>query len=723
MNPNAKEWKPSWMTQSSNTANANANAGNAATGAAATTATGASAGGVNPSYNYPQQFQQGYNPMAANANSAGAGQMGSQSKAGQQSAGSSQSSNKQQQSKTANVGGNRPAGQGKVVELGASKTVELGSSKVVELGAPKVVELGASKVVELGSSKPKAAEPKEDTKAAATASTTTTEQEKKKSTKTEQDNKVEAVKEKVEKISLKDDKATSTATTPAAPSKSTTPPPPTATTTSASALSASSSASSSATDADGEDGSSATANVVLTDGDQREHLNIVCIGHVDAGKSTLSGSFLFEMGIVDKRTIEKFQREAKEQNRESWFLAYIMDTNEDERARGKTVEVGKAHFETEKKRYTLLDAPGHKSYVPAMISGASQADVGILVISARKGEFEAGFEKMGQTREHAMLAYTLGLRKLLVVVNKMDDPTVNWDQARYDEIVKKLLPFLRQCGFKVKKDVYFIPIAALSGMNIKNRLDKSKVTVDWPYQCNNGMSVIETLDSIEISHRDPTAPLRVPILYSYFDRGLNVLGKVEYGLLKIGDKVHVNPTRQVCEITSILVSDTVAIRVARPGENVQLLLKGLNEGDCQKGYVLANEPIGTSVFIATLRILDLLEHRPIFSAGYHAVLHVHTAVEECVVEKLLYGHDPETKKPIKKVKYFAKSEEYVTVRIRVAQKICVEPHKQNEVLGRFTLRDEGKTIAIGKVIKLEDDEPGSTVKSAAATATAASASE
>ncbi len=686
MNPNAKEWKPSWMTQPSNNNNAATSAatgaGNAATGATG----GASAGGVNPSYNYPQQFQQGSNPMAANTTTAGSDQVGSQSKAGQQSAASSQSSNKQQQ-KAGNVGGNRPAGQGKVIELG--------SSKVVELGASKVVELGASKVVELGSSKPKAAGSKEESKAVEPKKKSPTE---KLSAKTEQDDKVEAIKEKVEKISLKDggDKT---------------------------ALSASSSSSSSSSEkadaADGEDGS-ATSNVVLTDGDQREHLNIVCIGHVDAGKSTLSGSFLFEMGIVDKRTIEKFQREAKELNRESWFLAYIMDTNEDERARGKTVEVGKAHFETEKKRYTLLDAPGHKSYVPAMISGASQADVGILVISARKGEFEAGFEKMGQTREHAMLAYTLGLRKLLVVVNKMDDPTVDWDQGRYDEIVKKLLPFLRGCGFKVKKDVYFIPIAALSGMNIKNRLDRSKVKVDWPYQCNNGMSVIETLDSIEISHRDPTAPLRVPILYSYFDRGLNVLGKVEYGLLKIGDKVHVNPTKQVCEITSILVSDTVAIRVARPGENVQLLLKGLNEGDCQKGFVLANEPLGTTVFIATLRILDLLEHRPIFSAGYHAVLHVHTAVEECVVEKLLYGHDPETKKPIKKVKYFAKSEEYVTVRIRVAQKVCVETHKQNEVLGRFTLRDEGKTIAIGKIIKLEDDEAGSTVKSAA---TAASASE
>mgnify|MGYP001216941830 CR=1 FL=1 len=136
----------------------------------------------------------------------------------------------------------------------------------------------------------------------------------------------------------------------------------------------------------------------------REHLNLVFIGHVDAGKSTLSGSILYVMDQVDKRTIERYEKEAKDRNRESWFLAFIMDTSEEERAKGKTVEVGRAHFETDVHRYTILDAPGHKNYVPNMISGAAQADVGVLVISARRGEFETGFEKGGQTREHALLA-------------------------------------------------------------------------------------------------------------------------------------------------------------------------------------------------------------------------------------------------------------------------------------------------------------------------------
>ena len=153
---------------------------------------------------------------------------------------------------------------------------------------------------------------------------------------------------------------------------------------------------------------------------------------------------------VDERTMAKYEKEAKEKNRESWYLAYIMDTNEEERAKGKTVEVGRAHFSTAKKRYTLLDAPGHKNYVPNMIGGASQADVGVLVISARKGEFEAGFDRGGQTREHAMLAKTLGLQKLVVLINKMDEKEVSWRKERYDQIEGALAPFLKKCGFNMK---------------------------------------------------------------------------------------------------------------------------------------------------------------------------------------------------------------------------------------------------------------------------------
>jgi len=157
---------------------------------------------------------------------------------------------------------------------------------------------------------------------------------------------------------------------------------------------------------------------------QLDFVNIVFIGHVDAGKSTMSGQILKLTGMVDQRTLEKYERESKEKNRESWALSWCIDTNDEERDKGKTVEYGKAFFETEKKHFTILDAPGHKSFVPSMIEGASQADFAILIISARKGEFETGFEKGGQTREHAMLVKTQGIKRLIVAINKMDDPTV-----------------------------------------------------------------------------------------------------------------------------------------------------------------------------------------------------------------------------------------------------------------------------------------------------------
>lgn len=191
----------------------------------------------------------------------------------------------------------------------------------------------------------------------------------------------------------------------------------------------------------------------------------------------MGGNLLFLSGMVDKRTMEKYEREAKEAGRESWYLSWALDSTPQERAKGKTVEVGRAYFETTFRRYTILDAPGHKTYVPSMISGAAQADVAILVISARKGEFETGFEKGGQTREHIMLVKTAGIGKVIIVINKMDEPTVEWAKSRYDEIKEKISPFIRAAGFNLKTDVVFIPVSAYTGANLKDRV--GKIVCPW----------------------------------------------------------------------------------------------------------------------------------------------------------------------------------------------------------------------------------------------------
>lgn len=242
----------------------------------------------------------------------------------------------------------------------------------------------------------------------------------------------------------------------------------------------------------------------------KEHVNLVFIGHVDAGKSTMGGHLLYLTGMVDKRTMEKYEREAKEAGRESWYLSWALDLNAEERMKGKTVEYGRGYFETETRKYTILDAPGcsvfnvgHKNYVPSMIGGASQADVGVLVISARKGEFETGFERGGQTREHAMLAKTAGVKRLVVVVNKMDDPTVEWSKERYDECTGKILPFLKQVGYNPKSDLDMLPISGFTGANMKDRLDPS--VCEW----YSGPSLLELLDGIELKDRKYDGSLMV----------------------------------------------------------------------------------------------------------------------------------------------------------------------------------------------------------------------
>jgi peptide chain release factor subunit 3 len=204
----------------------------------------------------------------------------------------------------------------------------------------------------------------------------------------------------------------------------------------------------------------------------KEHVNIIFLGHVDAGKSTLGGSILISTGMVDERTLDKYKKEAKDAGRETWYISWALDLNKEERQQGKTIEVGRGFFETEKRRYSILDAPGHKTYVPNMISGASQADVGILVISGRKGEYETGFEKGGQTREHAMLAKTQGVNKILIVVNKMDDPTVEWSEDRFKECTTKVVMFLKGLGYNPKTDISMMPVSAQTFTGIKTRVPK-----------------------------------------------------------------------------------------------------------------------------------------------------------------------------------------------------------------------------------------------------------
>ncbi|KAG1124043.1 hypothetical protein G6F42_009989 [Rhizopus arrhizus] len=432
----------------------------------------------------------------------------------------------------------------------------------------------------------------------------------------------------------------------------------------------------------------------------KEHLNVVFMGHVDAGKSTMGGNILYLTGMVDKRTLEKYEREAKEAGRESWYLSWALDTNTEERAKvtefydmGKTVETGRAYFETDKRRYTILDAPGHKNFVPSMIQGASQADLGVLVISARKGEFETGYERGGQTREHTMLAKTSGINKMVVAINKMDDPTVNWDKARYDEIVSKLTPFMKQTGFNPKTDIHFMPLSGFSGANIKDRDTKVCPWYDGP-------SLLEFLDNYKTTDRKLNAPLMIPISEKYKDMGTIVVGKIEAGHLKKGQQVVIMPNKHNTEVTAIYDETENEIEQAMCGDNIRMRLKGIEEDEIMPGFVLCSKknPVKTTTqFEAQLAILD---HKNIICAGYTAVLHIHAAAEEVKISALLHLIDKKTGKKTRKPPQFVKQGQKAIARIETSGPICIETFEKLPQLGRFTLRDEGKTVAIGKVTKV-----------------------
>lgn len=431
--------------------------------------------------------------------------------------------------------------------------------------------------------------------------------------------------------------------------------------------------------------------------DTREHINLVFIGHVDAGKSTLSGQILLSTGQVDKRTIEKYEKEAKEKNRESWYLAYVMDQSEEERARGKTVECGRAEFSTNKKRVTLLDAPGHKGYVPAMIQGAAQADIGALVISARAGEFEAGYMRGGQTLEHITLARTLGIAKMIVLVNKMDDTTVKWSEERYKDIKTKLEKTLQGEGYK-KDDYTFIPVSGFSGANVKDRMKPG--TCSW----YSGDSFFEAIDGLAPFPRPNDKALRLPVSARYKDRVLFAIGKVESGTIKVDDELVVVPNMKKCTVVGIALGDETEVSSAGSGENVIVRLKGIEEDELLPGFVLspASAPgMRTQLVEAQMVVLDLTDSSiPLISAGFECILHAHTMTSDVKVKAITQAFDKKGK-PLAVVPKFVMSKQMCVVRLELPETAALEKFAEFPQLGRFTLRDKTLTIAIGKILRLK----------------------
>jgi len=429
---------------------------------------------------------------------------------------------------------------------------------------------------------------------------------------------------------------------------------------------------------------------------KKPNINLVVVGHVDAGKSTLMGHLLLKLGAVSKKEIHQNKKAAVQHNKESFALAYIMDSHEEERSRGITVDVCLRHFETPNRKVTLLDSPGHRDFIPNMIAGASQAECAILVCPAQTGEFESGFEDGGQTKEHAVLIQSLGVKQVILAVNKMD--TVGWNEERYNEIVELMLMFLKKVGYSNKKKVRTLPISGFTGENLTEPCSDCT----W----YTGPTLIEMIDTLKKPNLSMDKPLRMSIsdVYKTQDLGPCIAGKIETGSVMEGDQIYIRPANILTTVKRIQTVENERVSVGLCGENVQLGLKFDDISKLIVGNVVCDptKPISlVTKFEAKIYTLETQMNRPILK-GSEVMLFVGNREVPAVISKLKkeLGKSDEVIKE-KPRHLFGGKRAIVNITIQDDQSVCLETYETIKNFGRIMLRRSQETIAVGQVISLK----------------------
>jgi elongation factor 1-alpha len=428
----------------------------------------------------------------------------------------------------------------------------------------------------------------------------------------------------------------------------------------------------------------------------KTHVNLVVIGHVDSGKSTTTGHLIYLCGGIDKRTIEKFEKEAAEMGKSSFKFAWVLDKLKAERERGITIDISLWKFETDKFMITIIDAPGHRDFIKNMITGTSQADVALLMIPASAGEFEAAYAKNGQLREHALLAFTLGVKQLICGVNKMDEKTVAYAEKRFLEIKDEVSKFLVKVGYKLTdaktgaEKITFVPISGWLGDNL---IEKSP-NMPW----YKGPTLIEALNAIEPPKRPVEKPLRIPLQDVYKIGGIGTVpvGRVETGLLKPGMAVIFAPAGHTADVKSIEMHHEALVE-AQPGDNIGFNVK-IPSKDIKRGMVCGDQkndpPFGAENFDAQVICLN---HPNEIRAGYTPVVDCHTAHIACRFDKLKEKINKRTGEVIEPQAQSIKSQEAAIITLIPSKPMVVESFKDYPPLGRFAVRDMRQTVAVGIV--------------------------
>ena len=428
---------------------------------------------------------------------------------------------------------------------------------------------------------------------------------------------------------------------------------------------------------------------------KKPHLNLIITGHVDHGKSTLVGHLLYDLGMIDQRTIDEFAKESEKTGKGDTFkFAWVLDELKDERERGVTIDLAFQKFESKKYFFTLIDAPGHRDFVKNMITGASEADCAVLVVSAAKGETQVAVDPGGQGREHAFLLRTLGVNQLVVSINKMDDQLVNYAKDRYEEVKAIVEHLLKGVGYDTKK-VRFIPTSGWKGDNLIKKSENMK----W----YDGPTLLEALDEFVEPEKPINKPLRIPLqdVYSITGVGTVPVGRVETGKMKPNDKIVVMPEGVVGDIKSIETHHT-QIPEAAAGDNIGFSVRGVDKKQIKRGDVVGtpdNPPTVAKEFKAQIIVIY---HPTAVAPGYTPVLHAHTAQVAATITEFVAKIDPRSGQVVEESPKFLKSGDSAIVKIRPVRPLCIETFKEFPELGRFALRDMGTTIAAGVVQEITE---------------------
>ncbi|KAG2723554.1 hypothetical protein I3843_02G153000 [Carya illinoinensis] len=398
-------------------------------------------------------------------------------------------------------------------------------------------------------------------------------------------------------------------------------------------------------------------------GKEKVHINIVVIGHVDSGKSTTTGHLIYKLGGIDKRVIERFEKEAAEMNKRSFKYAWVLDKLKAERERGITIDIALWKFETTKYYCTVIDAPGHRDFIKNMITGTSQADCAVLIIDSTTGGFEAGISKDGQTREHALLAFTLGVKQMICCCNKMDATTPKYSKARYDEIVKEVSSYLKKVGYNP--------------------------------------------DKIPFPKRPSDKPLRLPLQDVYKIGGIGTVpvGRVETGIIKPGMVVTFGPTGLTTEVKSVEMHHE-ALQEALPGDNVGFNVKNVAVKDLKRGFVASNSKDDPAKEAAnfTSQVI-IMNHPGQIGNGYAPVLDCHTCHIAVKFAELVTKIDRRSGKELEKEPKFLKNGDAGFVKMIPTKPMVVETFSEYPPLGRFAVRDMRQTVAVGVIKSVEKKDP------------------